>query len=85
MTSEKHFINSIYYLKDQLFIKTFQKFLFYAFNAIIKLFSAIVYIRIITVTLIFDDHPLVEYPLKTKFSACMYVTVYCTMYVYIIY
>ena len=28
-----------------------------------KLFFAIGYIRIITLTMIFDDHPLVEYPL----------------------
>ena len=57
MTLEKHFMNSIIY------IKTFQKIVFYAFNAIIKLFFTIVYIRIITITLIFGDHPLVEYPL----------------------
>ena len=31
-----------------------------------KLFFAIVYIRIITLTMIFDDHPLVEYPLFKK-------------------
>ena len=44
--------------------KTFsKKFFFNAFNAIIKLFFTIVYIRIITLTLIFDDHPLMEYPL----------------------
>ena len=31
-----------------------------------KLFFAIVYIRIITLTMIFHDHPLVEYPLYAK-------------------
>ena len=31
-----------------------------------KLFFAIVYLRIITLTMIFDYHPLVEYPLKLK-------------------
>ena len=28
----------------------------------------LVYIRIITLTLIFDDHPLVEYPQERRFS-----------------
>ena len=36
--------------------------LFYAFNAIIKLFITIVYIWIITLTLIFHDYPLVGNP-----------------------
>ena len=29
-----------------------------------KLFLSVVYIRIITLTMIFNDHPLVEYPLS---------------------
>ena len=60
---EKHFMNLIFYKDDKLYIKFFQKYFFYAFNTIIKLFFTIVYIRIITLTLIFHDHPLVEYPL----------------------
>ena len=63
LTLEKHFMNSINHIKDYLYIKTFQKIFCYAFNTIIKLFFTIVYIRIITLTLMFDDHPLVEYPL----------------------
>ena len=45
-------------------MKNPQNIFFYAFNTIMKLFLAIVYIRIITLTMIFNDHPLVEYPLS---------------------
>ena len=62
-------MNLIFYKDDNLYIKNFQKIFFYSFNTIIKLFFTIVYIRIITLTLIFHDHPLVEYPLcKSTFS-----------------
>ena len=63
LTLEKHFTKLINLKKDKLYIKNSQKIFFYAFNTIMKLFFAIVYIRIITLTMIFDDHPLVEYPL----------------------
>ena len=57
-------MNSINYIKDELYIKTFQKYFFYAFNAIIKLFFNIVYIPTNNYSNIdFNDHPLVEYPL----------------------
>ena len=46
----------------KLYIKL-KKNIIYAFNTIIKLFFTIVYIRIITLKLIFQDHSLVEYPL----------------------
>ena len=63
LTLEKHFMKLIKYKKDKLYIKNCQKIFNYASNTIIKLLFAIVYIRIITLTRIFDDHPLVEYPL----------------------
>ena len=63
LTLEKHFMNQIFYKDDKLYINFFQKIFIYAFNTIIKLFFTIVYIRIITLTLIFHDDPLVEYPL----------------------
>ena len=56
-------MNSVKYKKDKIYIENFQKIFFNAFNTIMQLFFIIVYIRIITLTLIFDDHPLVEYPL----------------------
>ena len=54
--------------KKNLYIKIFQDFFYYAFNTIIKLFFTIIYIWIITITLIFHDHPLVEYPLWSKLA-----------------
>ena len=51
----------INYKEEKLQIKKFQKIFFYAFNTIMQLFFTIVYIRIITLTWIFHDHPLVEY------------------------
>ena len=68
LTLAKHFMNLIFYKDDKLYIKILQKIFFYAFNTIIKLFITIVYIRIITLTLIFHDHPLVEYPLSFENS-----------------
>ena len=57
-------MNLIFYKDDKLYIKKIKRMFFYAFNTIIKLFFTIVYLRIITLTLIFHDHPLVEYPLS---------------------
>ena len=48
-----------FYKDDKLYIKFFQKIFFIT---VIKLFFTIVYIRIISLGLKFDDHPLVEYP-----------------------
>ena len=62
MTLEKNFMKSIKYKKDKLYIEYFQKIFFNAFNTIMQLFFTIVYIRITTLTWIFHDHPLVEYP-----------------------
>ena len=62
LTLEKHFMKLIFTKKNNLYIKSFQKIFFYAFNTIIKLCFTINYRRIITLTLIFHDHPLVEYP-----------------------
>ena len=59
-------MKSIKYKKDKLYIETFQKIFFNAFNTIMQLFFTIVYIRINTLTWIFNDHPLVEYPLLKK-------------------
>ena len=53
----------IFRKKNKLYIIFFEKIFFYAFNTILKLFFAIVYIRIISLRWKFDDHPLVEYPL----------------------
>ena len=44
--------------KDKLYIEKIQKIFFFAFNTIMQLFFTIVYIRIITLTGIFHDHPL---------------------------
>ena len=63
MTLEKHFMKSIKYKKDKLYIENFQNIFFNASNTIMQLFFTIVYIRITTLTWIFHDHPLVEYPL----------------------
>ena len=63
LTLEKYFMNKFFYKNDKLYIEIFQKIFFYTFNTIIKLFFTIVYIRIITLTWKFHDHPLVEYPL----------------------
>ena len=57
----------IKYKKDKLYIKN-PKIFFYAFNTIMKLFFAVVYIRIITLTMIFADQYLVEYPLLTWYN-----------------
>ena len=48
-------MKSSFYKDDKLYIKFFQKIFFYAFNTIIKLFFTLVYIRIITLTLIFHN------------------------------
>ena len=64
LTSEKHFMKLIFYKDDKLYIKFFQKIFFYAFNTVIKLFFTVGYKRITTLTWIFHDHPLVEYPLS---------------------
>ena len=66
LTLEKHFMKNFNYKKDKLNIIFFQKYFSYPFNIIMKLFFTIVYLRIITLTLIFHDHPLVEYPFVTK-------------------
>ena len=63
LTLEKHFIKSIKYKKEKLYIENFQKIFLNAFNTIMQLFFTIVYIRITTLTWIFHDHPIVEYPL----------------------
>ena len=65
LTLEKHFIILIDNKKDKLLYtyKDFKSYFFYAFDTIMKLFFTIVYIRKITLTLIFYDHPLVEYHL----------------------
>ena len=56
-------MNLINYKKDKLNIEKIQKIFFFAFNTIMQLFFTIVYTRIITLTWIVHDHPLVEYPL----------------------
>ena len=76
LTLEKHFMNFIFYKDDKLYIKFFQKIFFYAINTIIKLFFTIVYIIIITLTLIFHDHPLVEYPLWYENSLTFIFIIY---------
>ena len=58
----------IFRKKNKLYIKFFQKIFFYAINTIMKLIFTIVYIRIISLRWIFDDHPLVEYPLCTTLN-----------------
>ena len=63
LTLEKHFMKLSFTIKNKLNIKKIQQIFFYAFNTIIKLFFTTNYIWIITLTLIFHDHPLVEYPL----------------------
>ena len=63
LTLGNHFNNLIFYKDDKLYITFFKKYFFYAINTIIKLFFTIVYIRKITLALIFHDHPLVENPL----------------------
>ena len=62
-TLETHFMKLNNYKKVKLYIKYFQKIFFYAFITIMNLFFTIVYIWIITLTLIFNEAPLVEYPL----------------------
>ena len=62
----KAFYEINFYKYDKLCINFFQEIFFYAFIMVIKLFFTIVYIRIITPTLIFHDHPLVEYLLFIK-------------------
>ena len=52
LTLDKHFMK--FYENDKLYIKLFKKYFFQAFNTI-------VYIRIITLSLIFRDLHLVEY------------------------
>ena len=61
-------MKSIKYKKriNYRYIENLKKIFFNAFNTIMQLFFTIVYIRITTVTWIFHDHPLVEYPLKKK-------------------
>ena len=59
-------MKSIKYKKVKLYIENFQKIFFNAFNTIMQLYFTIIYIRITTLTWIFHDHPLVEYPLTTK-------------------
>ena len=53
----------VFHKKYKLYIKFFKKIFFNAFNTIMKLFFAVVCIRIISLRWKFDDHPLVEYPL----------------------
>ena len=53
-------VNSKGVMKHSFLTKTVS--LVYAFNTIMKLFFSIVYTRIISLRLKFDDHPLVEYP-----------------------
>ena len=59
-------MKSIKYKKDEIYIENLKKIFFNAFNTIMQLFFTIVYIRITTLTWIFHDHPLVEYPLKPQ-------------------
>ena len=68
MTLEKHFMKLINYKKDKLYIEKIQKIFLFAFKTIMQLFFTVVYIRIITLTRIFHDHPLVEYPLCINFT-----------------
>ena len=54
--------------KGKLYIKNFKKYFFMLLIPTIKkLLFTIVFIRIITLTLIFHDYPLVEYPLLNIF------------------
>ena len=68
-------MKSIKYKKDKLYIENFN--IFNAFNTIMKLFFTIVYIRITTLTWIFRDHPLVEYPLFAIFDSTKSVEDFC--------
>ena len=56
-------LTNLFFANIIVYIKFFQKVFFYSFNTIMKLFSTVVYIRIISLRWKFDDHPLVEYPL----------------------
>ena len=62
MTLEKHFMKLVHLKKDKLHIKKFKQIFFYTFITNMKLF-----LLIITLTLIFHDHLLVEYPLLDNF------------------
>ena len=57
LTLQKHLIKLTY-----LYIKLFQNIFFYAFYTIMKLFFTTVYVWIISLTLIFEEAPVVEYP-----------------------